>query len=116
MKNRILFASQVFELVEKDWKKVSVKEIAVRFQRDPSDISRLFRKAMGKTIKEFVNEKRRNHVLELIRSGSDCRGYNLAQQLGFLEERSFYRWVKKEFGVSFTELCKRSCSPGGGRY
>ncbi|MBM4167801.1 MAG: helix-turn-helix domain-containing protein [Ignavibacteria bacterium] len=104
MKRQIFLGSQLLELVEKDWRRITVKELAAQIQRDPSDISRLFRKSTGKTIRQFINERRRQHLLDAITSSVDSRGYHFAEQLGFLEERSFYRWVKKEFGVSFEEL------------
>jgi AraC-like DNA-binding protein len=107
MKKQMHLGSYLLEFVEKDWKRITVKELAAQFQMYPSDISRLFRKSTGKTFRRYVNERRRQHLLEAIASSVDSRGYHFAEQLDFQEDRSFYRWVKKEFGVSFKQLCEQ---------
>jgi methylphosphotriester-DNA--protein-cysteine methyltransferase len=107
MPHRLELARDIVHFVELHWKQaVTVKEAAAKFEIDPADAERLFRKITGKSIAYFVREKRKEFVVSELRRG-DLFAYELARELGYREEQSFTRWVKSTFGVSWTELCRR---------
>jgi AraC-like DNA-binding protein len=97
---------KIVAYVEKHWREgITVKEVAKEFALDPSDANRLFRSVTGKTMARYVREKRKEYLLTRLRT-DHCFAYELARELGYQEEHSFTRWVKKAFGMSWTELCR----------
>jgi len=66
---------------------------------------RVFKKETGKTITDFIREKRKQKALALLMIG-DFRISEIANQTGFIEPRYFTRWFTKEFGMSPTEYVK----------
>lgn len=70
---------------------------------DPGNLDHDFRQASGMTIGEFNNQCRKRMMLDLVRTGG-LYGYEIAAALGFKNDKTFYRWVKRQFGMSWSEL------------
>lgn len=81
----------------------SLKEIAHLHRVDAGNLERAFRKQEGMTVKQFVDQKRKEHVLARL-SDKKFLGYAIGAELGFANDLAFYRWVKRAFGMSFVEL------------
>lgn len=85
----------------------SLKEIAHHHQVDAGNLVRAFRKQEGMTVKQFLDAKRKEHVLARL-ADKKFLGYAIGAELGFGNDLAFYRWVKRAFGVSFAELRARN--------
>ncbi len=97
----------IVQFVEAHWQSgITVQQVAATFEVDASDAERLFRNVTGKTIARFVQERRKEYVQSELQR-VDLFAYELVRELGYREEQSFTRWVKKAFGMSWTELCCR---------
>ncbi|MBI5470835.1 MAG: AraC family transcriptional regulator [Ignavibacteriae bacterium] len=84
----------------------TLKEIAHLYRVDQSNLARAFRKTQQCTFKQYTDLRRTEHVqVRLVRN--NVLGYQLAAELGFPTDHSFYRWVKRTLGVSFTRLQER---------
>ena len=85
---------------------LTLKDVSARFNLDPGNLDRKFRQARGTTVSAYVRTQRRAYMLERLRGGG-VYGYQIGTELGFGNDWSFYRWVKRTFGVSFAELKKK---------
>jgi methylphosphotriester-DNA--protein-cysteine methyltransferase len=105
MRERHSLAEQIVEFVEANWKQgISVKEIAGHFSVSASEAERSFRKLKRMPIKKYIQGRRKEFILDAVRNSAPS-GYEVGFELGFQEEQSFYRCVKKSFGMTWTELC-----------
>lgn len=95
-------ARKAIVFLEQNWKEGdSLKEVAKKFDVDQGDLSRDFHKTYGISPKAYINGKRMAYVKERIgRNG--LFGYELADELGFPSDASFYRWLKRATGMSFS--------------
>lgn len=84
----------------------SLKEIARLHRVDAGNLERAFRRQEGVTVKQFLDAKRKEHVLARL-SEKKFLGYAIGAELGFANDLAFYRWVRRAFGVSFAELRDR---------
>jgi len=98
---------QAIAHIKSHWRKgENLTEIALKFKVDAGNLTRSFRTIEGKTVKQFIDAKRKEYVVEKLRENSHF-GYQIGVDLGFTNDFSFYRWVKRAFGVSFKELRKK---------
>ena len=98
---------RAIEHIKSNWANgESLKEICVNFELDPGNLDRAFRNAMGIPMKQYVNRKRRQKVLRLI-VHSKLEGYKIAEKIG-MSDLAFYKWVKREFGESLSEIRRRT--------
>lgn len=81
----------------------SLKEIAHHHRVDAGNLERAFRKQEGMTVKQFVDQKRKEHVRARL-ADKKFLGYAIGAELGFANDLAFYRWVRRAFGVSFAKL------------
>ena len=84
-----------------------MKEVADRYRLDSGNLERAFKNREGVTFKQFVDERRKAHVVSRL-TKKTVFGYEIGAELGFADELAFYRWVKRAFGVPFTTLRKRT--------
>lgn len=95
---------QAIEYLQTSWKLgKSLKEVAHHFHVDGGNLARAFRNRRNMTVKEYMDWMRRQYITAAIMRDHPL-GYQLADELGFPTDISFYRWVKRVFGVSFQEL------------
>jgi len=85
---------------------LGLKEISTAFGKDPGDLDRAFRSVEEMTIKNYIDIKLKEKVQQRLADGG-VKGYQIARELGFYSEQSFYRWSKRVFGSSFSELRRR---------
>lgn len=85
----------------------SLKEVAEQHALDSGNLERAFRKREGMTIKQFIDQKRKQYVLARLTKGF-VLGFEIGDELGFADDLAFYRWVKRALGVSFAELRRQS--------
>ena len=91
---------EVLDFIEKNYdRKLTLKELAKVSFYNPSYFSRVFKECFGKTLTDYVNEKRLNTALELIKS-TDYTMESIGQQVGFGDKRQFYRQFKSHMGIT----------------
>jgi AraC-like DNA-binding protein len=82
---------------------------------DCGNLDRVFRNKHGIPVKRFIDDQRRKYLIRLVANNNQY-GYELASQIGIANDHTFYRWVKKQFGVSYSVLRetvrseKKSCN------
>jgi len=98
---------EIIKYVEMNWDgPISLKQLSTMFRLDPGDIDRTFRNLKGITLKRYVDLKRKARLIAMM---DDQRfGYEIGIMLGFANDRSFYRWVRRVFGIGFKQLSRKS--------
>ena len=95
---------QAIIYIKSNWRDgKTVKEVANFHEVDAGNLERAFRNRAGVTIKRYVDEQRKKYVLSQL-NGKMKLGYEIGAAIGFSEDLSFYRWVKRAFGISFKAL------------
>ena len=79
-------------------KEITLDELCSKFYLSKYYLCRLFRKATGLTVFEYVRKKRLALVNELIKNGKSQS--EAAMQAGFANYTAFYRAYKTEFTIS----------------
>ena len=104
---------QAIQYIKTNWKQgKTLKEIAQIHRVDPGNLARAFRAKEGTTVKAFVDEKRKQYVLQTIKD-SNPFAYEIGAELGFSNDLAFYRWVKRAFGIPFAQLRSRPLDKKG---
>lgn len=73
---------------------LSLKEMAERFSLNPSYLSRLFKKELGRTLTDYINEQRVEKSLMYL-TVTGLRIQEVAARVGFIDENYFSRIFKK---------------------
>ncbi len=95
---------EAVKFVQSHWKTVqTMKGVAMQYNVDAANLTRCFRHVTGVTPKRYLDNLRRQFVVEQIRRNLPL-GYEIGAQLGFENDLSFYRWVKRAFGCPYREL------------
>jgi AraC-like DNA-binding protein len=84
-----------------------VGKIAYELGVDPGNLDRCFRNAYGFTIKQCIDKQKKTKLLKLL-ANNEKYGYEIAYEIGFRNDLSFYRWVKRVTGRTYTELTKEN--------
>jgi AraC-like DNA-binding protein len=96
--------SRVLQYVHEHWRSGNpLKRMASDVGMDAGDMERVFRGATGVTIKRYIDGRKKDEVVDLLRSGTSL-GYELGGRLKFRNDEAFYRWVKRVFGIPFKLL------------
>ncbi|MGG4146321.1 response regulator [Paenibacillus algorifonticola] len=82
---------------------VTVKQLAEQFHLNSSYLSVLFKKEMGRTISDFVQEARMNKAKELLRD-PNIKIYEVSEQVGFQTAAYFTFLFKKLTGTTPQEF------------
>lgn len=92
------------EFVQVQWRTIhTMQSVATQFGIDAARLTRYFRQVVGATPKKYVDNERKKFVAERMRKGS-MLGYEIGELLGFPDDISFYRWVRRAFGKSFRQM------------
>ena len=90
--------------IRNQWKRgLTLKAVAAEYGVDPGDLDRVFRRKYGVTAFAYVRSRREAYLLDRL-ADTEVYGYEIGSELGFFDDWSFYRWVKRGFGISFTRL------------
>lgn len=73
-----------------------------------AEFCRRIRRQTGKTPRRHRDERRKVYVLERV-AAEKVHAYDLAVEIGLSDEKSFCRWVKAAFGMSFSQLTRQLC-------
>lgn len=94
------------DFIEKNiGKKISVPYIAASIPVSPSYLSTIFKKQVGMTIVDYVNNYRLEKSKDMIRS-SDKNFTQIAQMLGYTSVHYFSNQFRLKYGITPTEYAK----------
>ncbi len=82
---------------------LTVKGISSVLGKHPSDLDRMFWRNTGETIKAHVDRLCKEKVERKLKNG-ECKGSQIALELGFRDDQAFYRWIQRVFRMPFREL------------
>jgi len=100
-----LVCDGILVYVNSNWRSgLSLKGIGAHFQIDPSDAEHFFRRMTGTTIKRYVDQLRKQSLAEFLTSERELYGYEIGTAIGFQNEQTFYRWVRRTYGKTYTQL------------
>jgi AraC family transcriptional regulator, transcriptional activator for feuABC-ybbA operon len=85
----------------------TITELAEKANMNPNSFSRAFRKRVGMSPKQFLNEERMKAAKELILQNKGITTKDVAFQIGLQDEFYFSRLFKKREGVSPSFYMKR---------
>ena len=96
------------DLIEKNYSnsELNLKYIAETIHTSESYLSRLFKKEVGVSLNDYMNQKRIRESLKLLRE-TDYRGYEIAERVGFNDAHYFSRCFKKYTGESVQDFRNR---------
>lgn len=86
---------------------LSLKELALLNDVSPSYLSALFKKETGQTLTDFVNSRRMNHAMHLLKT-THLQIQTIAQYCGIFDLHYFSRLFKKYVGVTPKEYREHS--------
>lgn len=82
------------------------RQIATQFGYNPDYLNRLFKASFSKTMKQYINEKRIEHIKGLMLRG-DLPLKDIAIQSGFTEYKYFLKFFKYHEKITPTEFYKQ---------
>ncbi len=85
---------------------ITEMQIAAKFGYNPDYLNRLFKSSFSKSIKQYINEKRIEHIKGLMLR-SDMSLKEIAYQSGFTEYKYFLKFFKYHEKVTPTEFYKQ---------
>ena len=79
---------------------LTLKTLGDEFGVSPNYLGRLFKKDMGMSVQEYINEVRLKHVLLELKETEDS-AKDIAERNGFIRASNyFYTYFKKKVGVT----------------
>jgi AraC-like DNA-binding protein/quercetin dioxygenase-like cupin family protein len=79
------------------FQKISLQQLAKRGFYNPSYFSHIFKECMGKTLTEYIHEKRISEAARLLRQ-TDTAIEEISRRVGYIEKKQFYRVFKRYTG------------------
>lgn len=90
----------IFRYIEQHcFEKISVSELARRCFYNPSYFSRMFKECFGKTITEFINEKRIEQAKSLL-ADTDMSIETISSLVGYSDKKRFYKVFRQITGTT----------------
>lgn len=81
---------------------ISLEDIAEYFSLSSAHLGRAFKTVTGKTLLEYLTERKMNHSMNLLLE-TDTPIYDIAEQLGYANVKSFSRMFKNQMGMTPNE-------------
>ena len=83
----------------------TLEEVASRLHITPQYLSTVFNKEVGKNFSTYIKEFRINKAKSLLMN-TDLKYYQIAQEVGFSDQRYFYKVFKEVTGLSAGEFAR----------
>lgn len=91
---------EIINYIEEHYsEKINLTELAQMCFYNPSYFSKVFKETFGKSLTDFVQEKRVEKAMELLKQKEVGIG-EIVQRTGFCDKKQFYKIFKKITGVS----------------
>lgn len=98
--------SDVLKYIEENYRTITLDDVCEKFNYSRGHIQRVFKQSTGFTFLEFVTRIKINRACKLLQNDS-LTVQNIAEELGFNDDSSFYRSFKKQTGLSPSEYRKK---------
>ena len=85
------------------YEKLNLTDLAQMCFYNPSYFSKMFKETFGKNLTDFIQEKRIEKAIELLKQPDISIG-EIVQKVGFCDKKQFYKIFKKITGVTPGEL------------
>lgn len=82
---------------------IKVEDLAKHFGYNPDYISRIFKLSYGKSVKEYIDSIRMDHIKKLLLTG-DMTLTQIASSTGFTEYKYFLKFFKYHEGITPTQF------------
>lgn len=93
-------APQVLQYIEDNYdRKLTLKELAETGFYNPSYFSKIFKECFGKTLTEYINERRLKAAIMLIEQTDDTI-QSILYQVGYQDKKHFYKLFKTYTGMT----------------
>lgn len=91
---------EILKYIEENYKKkITLRELASSSFYNPSYFSRIFKECFGKTLTEYINEKRLNAAIKLISETNESIEH-IIYQVGYSDRKQFYKSFKGFTGMT----------------
>lgn len=78
---------------------LSLKFIAAMFKISPAYLGKVYRNSESRSVADYINEVRTEQAIRMI-DESDDNILTIMQQVGFMNESSFFKWFRKSTGMT----------------
>ncbi|NLG53704.1 MAG: AraC family transcriptional regulator [Clostridiales bacterium] len=95
--------SKVFNFIENHYAEISASDVAYFSSYNPSYLSKMFKDGVGITLTEYINTRRINEAIRLIRE-TDYSIEHICNLVGYKDKKHFYKLFKKATGVTPSKL------------
>jgi len=93
--------SRILKFVEKNYANdISLAQIAAYLGIAPNSVCNMFKKELGYTYLDYVQQWRLKRSIELLLSTDDCTIHDIALLVGYKSERQFFRVFKEHVGTT----------------
>ena len=91
---------EIISYIEEHYsERISLTELARMSFYNPGHFSKIFKETFGKTLTEFVREKRIERAVELLKK-DEMSVDDIVKHTGFCDKKQFYRIFKKATGIT----------------
>jgi len=102
LKNGKSLIDVICRYIEGNYRTVTLDEISQRFYINKNYFCTLFKQVTELSFMEFVTETRMSHAKRLLKE-SDLKTYEIAEQVGYMDQRYFSQVFKKVVGMQPTQ-------------
>ena len=81
------------------FEKITLKELAQKCFYNPSYFSKIFKDFYGKTLMDFIQEKRVNEAMRLLKE-TNLSIESISQSIGYNDRKQFYKIFKEHIGIT----------------
>lgn len=91
---------EIIQHIENNYyKSLSLEELAQKSFYNPSYFSRIFKELYGKTLTEYITEKRINEAIKLLEN-SEMTIEEICRKVGYADKKHFYRMFKQKMKLT----------------
>ena len=91
---------EIIQHIENNYyKSLSLEELAQKSFYNPSYFSRIFKELYGKTLTEYITEKRINEAIKLLEN-SEMTIEEICRKVGYADKKHFYRMFKQKMNLT----------------
>ncbi|MDQ0060927.1 response regulator [Paenibacillus harenae] len=109
LKNGKTLIEVICRYIEEHYRTVTLDDISQRFYLNKNYFCTLFKQATELSFMEFVTEIRMKHAKRLLKE-SELKTYEIAEQVGYMDQRYFSQVFKKAVGMQPTQYKRKEQS------
>ena len=103
--------NKIMEYIEQNYNKdISLNDVAQKFFYNSSYFSRMFKTIIGITFKEYLQDVRVRHAINMIYE-TDYSFERISEEIGYADKKQFYNVFKKKMGKTPGQYKKEAIKP-----